>query len=204
VAQDSSEPSTAVPISGFRELMAQFPSGVAVVTAVDTDGRPHGMTCSSVCSVTPLPPTLLVCLRHGSPTLASVLQRTRFTVNILHVEGQPVAELFASGDPHRFDQIRWHMAENAGGPHLTDYAHAIADCRVARTERVGDHMVVFGEIYRTRTHDEQPALLYGRRQYGSWPKDEASDRPAVAKIPLSVSTALTAELRNGLTNGSPR
>lgn len=188
MAQDPSVPSTSVPVSGFRELMAQFPSGVAVVTAVDADGIPRGMTCSSVCSVTPLPPTLLVCLRHGSPTLMSVLERTRFTVNILHVEGQPVAELFASGDPDRFDRIRWNLAEDAGGPHLTDYAHAIADCRVARTEHVGDHVVVFGEIYRARAHDEQPALLYGRRQYRAWPREEASGRRTVATRPLSAST----------------
>jgi flavin reductase (DIM6/NTAB) family NADH-FMN oxidoreductase RutF len=191
MAQDPSEPSTSqplatVPVSGFREFMARFPSGVAVVTTVDTDGTPRGMTCSSVCSVTPLPPTLLVCLRHGSPTLASVLQRTRFTVNILHAEGQRVAELFASGDPDRFDQIRWHLAENAGGPHLTDYAHAIADCRVASTEHVGDHVVVFGEIYRIRTHDERPALLYGRRRYGAWPWDEAADHHAVAPRPANA------------------
>ncbi len=188
MAQDPSEPSTSVPQSGFRELMAQFPSGVAVVTTVDSDGAPRGMTCSSVCSVTPLPPTLLVCLRHGSPTLDSVLERNRFTVNILHVEGQPVAELFASGDPDRFDRIRWHLADDAGGPHLADYAHAIADCRVAHTEHVGDHVVVFGEIYRFRTHDERPALLYGRRRYGAWPEHETNGHHTLATSQLMAPT----------------
>src|SRR5439155_979792 len=53
---------TAVP-DRFRAMMSAFPTGVAVVTTTDADGRPHGMTCSSVCSVTLEPPTLLVCLR---------------------------------------------------------------------------------------------------------------------------------------------
>jgi flavin reductase (DIM6/NTAB) family NADH-FMN oxidoreductase RutF len=185
VAQYPSEPSISLPPNGFRELMAQFPSGVAVVTTTDADGAPRGMTCSSVCSVTPLPPTLLVCLRNGSPTLASVLERNQFAVNILHVEGQQVAELFASGDPDRFDRIRWQLGEHAAGPHLTDYAHAIADCRVAHTQQVGDHVVVFGEIYRSRAHDEQPALLYGRRRYASWPGEEP-DVERVVPVPLSA------------------
>ena len=44
----------------FRAFMCTFPSGVAVVTAEDTGGRPFGMTCSSVSCVAMSPPTLLV------------------------------------------------------------------------------------------------------------------------------------------------
>jgi flavin reductase (NADH) len=166
MTQIPAEPTTPVPANRFRELMAQFPSGVAVVTTLDVAGQPRGMTCSSVCSVTPVPPTLLVCLRSGSPTLATVLERAAFAVNLLHTEGRPVAELFASGDPDRFDQILWQ--HGAGGPHLTGYAHAIADCRVTRTEAVGDHVVVFGEIHGVAADEEPTPLLYGRRQYGAW------------------------------------
>ncbi|MGH3530178.1 MAG: flavin reductase family protein, partial [Pseudonocardiaceae bacterium] len=47
----------------FRTLMSVFPTGVAVVTTLGQDGSPQGMTCSALASVTPYPPTLLVCLR---------------------------------------------------------------------------------------------------------------------------------------------
>ncbi len=162
------------PLSGataeFRALMTQFPTGVAIVTTTDGSGRPWGMTCSSLCSVTLEPPTLLVCLRNGSPTLAAMLDSAKFTVNLLHASAQAVAELFASGDPDRFDAVEWDFAPTAGGPHLWRDAHAIADCRVTRREVVGDHIVVFGETYRVsmRTEGRSP-LLYGRRQFHSWP-----------------------------------
>ncbi|TDV49664.1 flavin reductase family protein [Actinophytocola oryzae] len=151
----------------FRALMATFPTGVAVVTATEVDGSPRGMTCSSVCSVSVRPPTLLVCLREGSPTLSAVLGLAGFAVNLLHDEARPVAELFASGDPDRFDRVGWARDPSFAGPHLVDDAHTIADCRVTRTVRVGDHAVVFGEVHRLDLPTASPPrpLLYGLRRY---------------------------------------
>jgi flavin reductase (DIM6/NTAB) family NADH-FMN oxidoreductase RutF len=153
----------------LRALMAQFPSGVSVITAFDENGVPRGMTCSSLCSVTLAPPTLLACLRGESPTMAAIRQRGSFTVNLLHAGAREVAELFASGAPYRFDVVRWDLPPAAAGPHLSEHAHAIADCEVVHTELVGDHVVVFG---RTSEIVELPGnvpLLYGLRSYREWP-----------------------------------
>ena len=35
----------------FFEVMASFPSGVAIVTTLDADGTPRGLTTTAVCSV---------------------------------------------------------------------------------------------------------------------------------------------------------
>ncbi|GLZ28699.1 monooxygenase [Lentzea sp. NBRC 105346] len=148
----------------FRELMATFPTGVAVVTA--DDGTPHGMTCSSVCSVTLTPPTLLVSMRSASPTLRAMLDAGRFAVNLLRSEARGTAELFASGNPDRFDLVRWKPSDS--GPHLVEDAHAIADCSVADTHLVGDHLVVFGAVFHVRREDPAVPLLYGLRRYASW------------------------------------
>lgn len=154
---------------GFRVMMRGFPTGVAVVTALDLSGRPWGMTCSSVCSVTLAPPTLLVCMRAESPTLAAVLVRGEFAVNLLHEDAQATAELFASGEMDRFDRVGWHLEGDAAGPHLRDGTHAVADCRTRTPLPVGDHVVVLGEVYGvTRTQECRP-LLYGLRRYGGWP-----------------------------------
>ncbi|MFI5943115.1 flavin reductase family protein [Streptomyces uncialis] len=154
----------------FRALMAGFPSGVAVLTATDPDGgRPWGMTCSSVCAVSLAPPTLLVCVRTGSPTLDAMLRRSAFAVNLLHDGARATAELFASGAPHRFDQVRWEYPVTGGGPHLVEDAHTVADCEVSGHQVVGSHAVVFGEV--TAVHHRSPPrpLLYGLRRYAAWP-----------------------------------
>lgn len=153
----------------FRAMMRGFPTGVAVVTATDLAGQPWGMTCSSVCSVTLEPPTLLLSLRVGSPTLAAVLERSHFTLNFLHALGQKTAELFGSSSGHRFDHVRWEQPLDAAGPHLFADAHAIADCRVDRHDRFGDHEVVYGQPYRITAHQSHRPLLYGQRNFRPWP-----------------------------------
>jgi flavin reductase (NADH) len=154
----------------FRSLMATFPTGVGIVTALGPDGQPRGMTCSSVASVSLAPPMLLVSLRCDSPTLAAVLFRGTFVLNLLHRDAQPAAELFASGAADRFDRVRWRCGPGLGGPELPDDAHAAAHCLVRRAERIADHTVVFGEAFRVWTPPESaPPLMYGLRRYATWP-----------------------------------
>jgi flavin reductase (DIM6/NTAB) family NADH-FMN oxidoreductase RutF len=156
-----------------RSMMRGFPTGVAVVTAIDGADEPRGMTISSMCSVSLDPPTLLICLRSGSPTLDAIVGSGRFAVNLLHDGAQAVADLFASGAPDRFDRVRWEYVSTcayAGGPHLFHDAHTIADCRVDRVDKVGDHTVVFGETVRVTENSVPSPLLYGMREYRSWPR----------------------------------
>ena len=161
-------PTATVPVMDYRTLMAGFPTGVAVVTTMAGE-RPRGMTCSSLCSVTLAPPTLLVCLRSASPTLAAVLDGGAFAVNLLDEDAAATAQLFASGAPDKFDRTGWRLAPAWGGPLLPGAAHAAANCRVVRTELVRDHVVVFGEVDDLWWGATRGPLLYGRRQYAAWP-----------------------------------
>ncbi|GAA0897430.1 hypothetical protein GCM10009557_72090 [Virgisporangium ochraceum] len=153
--------------AAFRSLMSSFPSGVAVVTAVDPDGSPHGMTCTSLSSVTVDPPTLLVCLNVHSGTLAAAVAGGWFAVNLLADRARPIAELFAAPVPHRFRYVRWCPSPTAGVPWLAETV-AAAECRVSRTVTAGDHEVVFGEVEAVSCTGGDP-LLYGRRQFSAWP-----------------------------------
>jgi flavin reductase (DIM6/NTAB) family NADH-FMN oxidoreductase RutF len=154
-----------------RRLMAGFPTGVSVVTALTRDGSPRGMTCTSLCSVALDPPTLLVCLRRNSPTLEAVLDSASLSVNLLHRYARSTAELFGSGTPDRFDRVPWVAAPN-GGPHLIEAAHTIADCAVSAEQAVGDHAVVMAEIVMVTSLRLPMPLLYGMRRYGSWSEHE--------------------------------
>jgi len=157
----------AISPGAFRSLMSEFPSGVTVVTAAD-EGRPYGMTCSALCSLTVAPATLLVCLRAESLTLAALLRGGTFAVNVLHSKARSVAETFGTGNgvPERFDLVRW--SPGPSGPHLPHDAHAIADCRVSGTADGGTHVVVFGEVFDVTQRSGHDPLLYARRSYGSW------------------------------------
>lgn len=152
----------------MRPLMAGFPSGVVITTALHSDGQPWGMTCTSLCSVSLEPPILLVCLRCGSPTLDAIAASRAFAVNLLHDQARAFAELFASGAADRFDRVRWAGGGATGGPHLLDAAHTIADCEVIDDSVVGDHAVVMGRVRAIHQLRPQRPLLYGLRRYATW------------------------------------
>ncbi|MEE1760791.1 MULTISPECIES: flavin reductase family protein [unclassified Streptomyces] len=162
--------------AAFRSLMTAHPVGVTIVTTVGPDAEPWGMTCSSLCGVSLQPATLLVCLRDRSPTLAALQHSSAFAVNLLHDRAEPVARLFSSGAPDRFEKAAWVPDPESGVPHLIEDAHTIADCEVRETLAVGDHVVVFGRVHRVASHATRPAgpLLYGMRRYWSLP-DPADD-----------------------------
>jgi flavin reductase (DIM6/NTAB) family NADH-FMN oxidoreductase RutF len=168
-------PTDGVALVDIRPFMTTFPTGVGVITAMGTDGQPWGMTCTSICSVTLKPPTLLVSLRQGSPTLDTVLNSGAFALNLLHESARPTAEIFASGARDRFTRVAWHMPITCKGPHLIEAAHAIADCQVVHSETVGDHMVVFGEVHQITLQSEVRPLLYGLRRYVCWPGGDSNE-----------------------------
>ena len=165
----SMSPRITVTSANYRSLMSEFPSGVAVVTTTDDQGLPWGMTCSSLCSLCVDPPTLLLCLRADSVTLTRILQAGYFAVNLLHSRARDTAALFGSGfsTPTRFDDTIWE--DGAAGPHITEDAHAIADCRLSRTVEGGTHTILFGEVFDIAIRDGFVPLLYGRRRYSTWP-----------------------------------
>lgn len=150
-----------------RQFMGGFPTGVAVVTSMDGDGGPWGLTCSSLMSVTLAPPTLLVSLNVRSRTLAAVEECGAFGVNLLHARGQATAEIFASGRPDRFHLVRWQPRGAKRLPWLPDDASGFAACELTGVRIIGDHALVMGHVADVR-HTADVPLLYGLRQYSVW------------------------------------
>ncbi len=151
----------------YRALLSAFPSGVTVITALGADGAPHGLTCTSLCSVTLSPPILLACLNVRSGTLDALHAGGGFAVNLLHAQGQRAAEVFSSGTADRFSQIAWKPSQQMGLPWLYEDAFAVAECELSDTRTVGDHVVVFGGVVSVTQSVDVP-LLYGLRQFSAW------------------------------------
>jgi flavin reductase (DIM6/NTAB) family NADH-FMN oxidoreductase RutF len=151
----------------FRELMSRFPTGVCVVTSTDAGGGPHGLTCSSLSSVSVAPPTLLVCLKAGGPTLAALQARRCFAVNMLHAHACKAAAVFSAPIPHRFNRVRWRPSPQCELPWLDADSLGLAECRLIGEVLTGDHVVVLGEALSVTLSGGVP-LLYGMRRYTAW------------------------------------
>ncbi|MER7772824.1 flavin reductase family protein [Kitasatospora sp. NPDC096140] len=176
------QPSTAghVPADDYRGLMSRFPTGVAVVTTTDPVGRPRGLTCSSLSSVTTAPPVLSVCLKAPSSTLDALVARQAFAVNLLHTGGQAAARVFTTAVAERFAHVDWRPSPVLGLPWLSGDALALAGCRVRQLIEVGDHVLVLGEVVEVHRAGGVP-LLYGLRRFADWPAAEQD-----AEVPAAV------------------
>lgn len=151
----------------FFTTMGAFPTGVTIVTTLDEDGTPRGLTCNAFSSVSVDPPMLLVCLDRRSTTLESVHQTGRFVVNFLAAERGSISDRFAGKHPDKFWDIRWQEAGN-GMPILVDDAIAYAACTVVHTMSAGDHDIIIGaveEVQPPSGHNEP--LVYFRKAYGT-------------------------------------
>jgi flavin reductase (DIM6/NTAB) family NADH-FMN oxidoreductase RutF len=169
----------------FFDIMAAFPSGVAIVTTVDADGAPRGLTTTAVASVSADPPLLLICVDLGSRTLAALRGRRRFVVNFMREGRSELCLRFASKAEEKFSGVDWRATES-GLPLLVQDALAWAECETVEEIETGDHIVVFGRVSAgDGPRDEGSPLMYYRRSWGVWAPVEEEAREAVPTLEVS-------------------
>jgi len=151
----------------FFGIMSAFPTGVAIVTTLEPDGTPRGLTTNAVTSVSADPPILLVCVDRGSRTLPALTHSKRFVVNFMRDNCAELCSLFASKADDKFAHVSW--TPGLGGvPILHDFAVAHAECATMEELEIGDHVVVTGlvESGRVPAIDDVP-IVYFKRGYSS-------------------------------------
>jgi flavin reductase (DIM6/NTAB) family NADH-FMN oxidoreductase RutF len=153
-----------IDFDGFRAIMGSFASGISIVTSVDDEGLPCGMTCSAVCSVSADPPLLLSCVKVPSATLRAIEARSRFAVNFLDSGAGSISDLFASRAEDKFTAVGWRFGNTAGMP-LLDRSLAYAECVVHHLVSAGDHVIVVGRIVGGGAVPDRSPLGYWRGNY---------------------------------------
>jgi flavin reductase (DIM6/NTAB) family NADH-FMN oxidoreductase RutF len=150
----------------FREVLARFPAGVVVVTAMTEHGTPSGLTVSAFCSVSAEPPLVLVCIDKQSQTLPAIRHSGSFAVNILAAGREDLALRFASKRPDKFDAVAWEPTER-GAPILPLDTSAHLTCSVVEAVEAGDHWVFIGRVEDAGHADDHVTLVYHRRAFGA-------------------------------------
>lgn len=144
----------------FRSVFARLPSGVTVITTADPDSTPHGMTASSVCSLSLDPLLLVACINSNSGTLARMLHNGRFAVNILGERQGEISMHFATPGINRFADVAHHRVD---GVPVLDGALAWLTCRVTSKHPGGDHTIVVGEATAMHCDDGEPLVWHDGR-----------------------------------------
>jgi flavin reductase (DIM6/NTAB) family NADH-FMN oxidoreductase RutF len=160
----------------YRDIMAGFPKGVTVVTAILPGGEPTGLTVTACCSVSLRPQLLLVCIDKSANTLAAIQQSQGFTVNFLAAGEAGASARFAAPDIDRFAGLAWRKPQTPNaGPVLSELVTAHVECRVAQSIEAGDHWIFVGEVLTGELRrDAQPLLHWNRRYFDSATAKEPS------------------------------
>jgi 3-hydroxy-9,10-secoandrosta-1,3,5(10)-triene-9,17-dione monooxygenase reductase component len=147
----------------FREVFGRFATGVAVITSSGPAGS-GGMTANALCSLSLDPLLALVCFENQARTLPIVREAGRFAVNMLTVEQERLAGVFASklpesdkldGVPHRFE----------GGVPVIDGSLAWATCELRELIAGGDHTIAIGEVQDMGLGEGEPLLWFAGRYH---------------------------------------
>ncbi len=147
----------------FRDALGCFATGVTVVTAMGTDGKPIGLTANSFTSVSLDPPLLLVCIANNSGSAACLREAERFAVNVLQIGQQPASNRFAGKGEDRFAATPWEIGE-FGTPVLTGSLSSF-ECASDAVHDGGDHFILVGRVLKAIFEPRRDPLLYFRGKY---------------------------------------
>jgi flavin reductase (DIM6/NTAB) family NADH-FMN oxidoreductase RutF len=128
----------------YRNALAQFATGVTIVTTRTADGAPTGLTVNSFNSVSLQPPLILWSLSLKAGSLAAFRDCARYAINVLAADQLEVAKRFASRGVDRFIGTDWDA-----GPHELPIISGSVATLIAlnRSQHIeGDHLILVGEV----------------------------------------------------------
>jgi flavin reductase (DIM6/NTAB) family NADH-FMN oxidoreductase RutF len=152
----------AVSEDDFRHALSRFPSGVSVVTTRGSDGRPHGITVSAFCSVSLVPPQVLICIEKITASHPAFNESGAYVVNVLHRSQVTLSERFAAPAEDKFSDIAFHPGIE--GIPVLENALANIECRITKIYDGGDHTIFIGSVEKATYHNGEP-LIYYRSEY---------------------------------------
>ena len=147
----------------LRDALGSFATGVTVVTCIDEQERPFGLTVNSFTAVSLDPPLLLVCIAKRARCASALADAPFFAVNVLQTGQQPASIRFSTRDEDRFGTTPWSIGET-GAPLLMD-SLAVFECERHSVHDGGDHDILTGRLVRASFDPNMDPLLYFRGRY---------------------------------------
>jgi flavin reductase (DIM6/NTAB) family NADH-FMN oxidoreductase RutF/DNA-binding GntR family transcriptional regulator len=176
----------------FRDVVGHLTSGVTVVTTRTAHAQ-HGLTASSVTSLSVEPPMMLACVNNAAPTSAAIAEAGCYAVNILGQDQAHVAQQFAAPSDDKFQAIA--VTDGVLGAPLLADALAHIECKVVERVTGGTHTIFLGEVVHASAQAGHP-LTYFRGDFGrfEFARDDAAYEEARMRVlnrAYSAGTVLT-------------
>ncbi len=183
-----------IDVAHFKQVMAQWSSGITVITST-ADGQWQGITANSFASVSLNPPLVSVSIDKKLYIHSVIEQSKVFAANILSANQVEWGKLFAGFFPEiedRFEGIKCAVAVT-GSPILPDTVGWV-DCEVRCAYEAGDHTIFVGEVMAGDTPVPAPPLAYHNRAWGEFVQ-QMPERVQIIEVGPAENVSLPTEAR---------
>jgi flavin reductase len=149
----------------FRRAFRRYPAAVTVITYLDAGGHSSGMTATAVCSLSIVPPSVIVCVNQEARAHAAISQGGRFGINLLALGQEHIATHCSRPGAEKTLKPEWISAP--GGAHTPVLHGALAhlDCTVRQRFEAYTHSVLIGEVTSVQLGPAAMPLVYAEGAY---------------------------------------
>lgn len=178
----------------FRRVLGHFPTGVAVISGLDPEGKPAGMAIGSFTSVSLDPPLVAFLPDKSSTSWPKIQPSGKFCVNILASEQESICRTFAVKGGDKFADLKWTPAAT-GSPRLDDVV-AWIDCDIEVVHEAGDHYIVIGRVRELDVANPSLPLLFFQGGYGRFTALSLAAWEGDLQLQLQSADAARPEMEN--------
>lgn len=168
------------PTVDLRRALAQFATGVTIVTTRTPDGTPVGMTANSFSSVSLEPPLVLWSVSRKASSCEAFRMCERYAVHVLALDQLALAKRFATRGADKFGPGDWRESDS-GLPRF-DGCVAWFECANRAQHPEGDHIILVGRIEAFELRAGPPLIFHDSRYVA---KLDEAPLPPVLRSPWS-------------------
>lgn len=154
----------------FRDTLGSFATGVTIITTVDSEGGPVGLTANSFSSLSLDPPLVLFCLDRNVVSFAAFHSNRQFAVNILGADQEDLSRRFARSGSEKWSGVEFETWDT--GCPILGGCIANLECEIDSIYEGGDHVIIVGGVVRMANGGGGgKPLTFFRGRYGSVTSD---------------------------------
>jgi flavin reductase (DIM6/NTAB) family NADH-FMN oxidoreductase RutF len=145
----------------FRQALAQFATGVTVITTRLADGTFRGLTASSFNSVSLDPPLVLWSLGEAANSMPVFSGNSHYVINVLAADQAELAQRFSRRIDNPFAVTPFDLSRT--GQPILQGVSAWFECHNRSRYPEGDHVIFVGEVEDCAYQPKAPLVFHGGR-----------------------------------------
>ena len=146
----------------LRRALGNFPTGVAIVTALAENSQPIGITINSFASVSLSPPLISWCIDRRAASYQPFSRATDFAVTVLSAGQEELATRFATRGANKFRDIDVCCNQAPVIPGGCAWFR----CKNSNSLLLGDHRMLIGRVIEHGSNSGAP-LVFSNGQFQS-------------------------------------